>query len=275
MKEENILFAIQGKTVVVTGATGILCGAMAEFLAAQGANVVLVGRNEEKGRQLEAKIQETGGKAVFVAADVMNQGDIERVRDTALETYGTIDILVNGAGGNRPGASTSDTQTFFDLPLDDIGGVLSLNLLGSILPSQILGNVMAEKKEGVIINISSMAAQQPATKVLGYSAAKAGVDNFTRWLAVHMAQEYSPSIRVNAIAPGFFLTQQNHYLLVDKDTGGMTARGQKIIDNTPMGRYGDPEDLLGCLLWLISDGAKFVTGAVIPVDGGFSAYSGV
>lgn len=270
------MFSVAGKTAVVTGATGVLCGAMAEFLAAQGANVVLVGRSREKGAAVEERITAAGGSGIFIAADVMNKDDLEHVRERTLQQYGAIDILINGAGGNRPGASTGPGKTFFDLPIvEDVGGVVDLNLLGTVLPSQVIGQVFAEQGHGVIINVSSMTAQRPATRVLGYAASKAAIDNFTRWLAVYMNQEYSPHIRVNAIAPGFFISEQNYYLLVDKDTGGPTPRGESIIAHTPMNRYGEPEDLLGTLQWLVSDASKFVTGAVVPVDGGFSAFSGV
>ncbi len=269
------MFSVKGKTAVVTGATGVLCGAMARFLAEAGANVVLVGRREERGQAVEKQIREAGGQATFVRADVLVRDDMERVRDAAIAAYGRIDILINGAGGNRPGATTNEEQRFFDLPAGEIEQVVNLNLMGAVLPSQVMGEVFAEQQQGCIINISSMVAQQPITRVIGYSAAKAGLDNFTQWLAVHMAQEYSAAIRVNAIAPGFFIGEQNYYLLVDKETGQPTQRGRTIIDHTPMGRYGEPEDLMGTLLWLVSDGAKFVTGTVVPVDGGFSAFGGV
>jgi NAD(P)-dependent dehydrogenase (short-subunit alcohol dehydrogenase family) len=183
--------------------------------------------------------------------------------------------LINGAGGNKPDASTNADRSFFDLSADALRWVFDLNLMGTIIPSQIIGRHMAERKEGVILNISSMNAYRPLTRIPAYSAAKAGASNFTQWLAVHMAQEYSPRIRVNAIAPGFFLTEQNRYLLTDAETGALSARGQKIIDHTPMGRFGKPEDLDGAVLWLMSSASAFVTGIIIPVDGGFSAYSGV
>ncbi len=183
--------------------------------------------------------------------------------------------MINGAGGNKPDATTGEDLSFFDLPADAFRWVFDLNLLGTILPSQIIGRQMAEQKKGVILNVSSMNSFRPLTRIPAYSAAKAGVSNFTQWLAVHMAQEYSPGIRVNAIAPGFFLTDQNRFLLTDTETGNLTSRGQKIIDHTPMGRFGNPEDLDGTVLWLMSPASEFVTGIVVPVDGGFSAYSGV
>jgi NAD(P)-dependent dehydrogenase (short-subunit alcohol dehydrogenase family) len=192
-----------------------------------------------------------------------------------LREFGAIDALINGAGGNHPKATTNPQYPFFDIPPDTLRFVFELNLLGTILPSQVFGKVMAEKKEGTILNISSMNAFRPLTRIAAYSAAKAGVSNFTQWLAVHMAQEYSPKIRVNAIAPGFFLTEQNRFLLTEKETGVLTPRGKTIISHTPLGRFGEPADLLGAVLWLLSPASAFVTGVVIPVDGGFSAFSGV
>jgi NAD(P)-dependent dehydrogenase (short-subunit alcohol dehydrogenase family) len=183
--------------------------------------------------------------------------------------------LINAAGGNHPGATTGPERSFFDIPEAALRHVVDLNLVGSILPSQVFGRMMADEGEGVIINISSMSAYRPLTRTIAYSASKAAVTNFTQWLAVHMAQEYSPKIRVNALAPGFFHTSQNHFLLFDQKTGALTPRGKTIIDHTPMKRFGNPEDLLGGLFWLLSPAAEFVTGAVIPIDGGFSAFSGV
>jgi NAD(P)-dependent dehydrogenase (short-subunit alcohol dehydrogenase family) len=192
-----------------------------------------------------------------------------------ITAFGHVDILINGVGGNKPQATTSAEARFFDLPTEALRWVFDLNLMGVMLPSQIFGKIMAEQKKGVILNISSMNGFRPLTRVAAYSAAKAGVSNFTQWLAVYMAKECSPEIRVNAIAPGFFRTDQNRFLLTDKDTGKLTPRGQAIIDHTPMGRFGSPEDLLGAVLWLLSPAASFVTGIVVPIDGGFSAFSGV
>jgi NAD(P)-dependent dehydrogenase (short-subunit alcohol dehydrogenase family) len=192
-----------------------------------------------------------------------------------MESYGRVDILINGAGGNRKEASTSPEMSFFDMPADALKFVMDLNLLGTIFPTQIFGRIMARQKQGVILNISSMNSFRPLTKIIGYSAAKAAINNVTQWLAVHLAQNYSPGIRVNAIAPGFFETAQNKFLLRDEKTGELTARGQQIVGHTPMGRFGVPEDLMGTLIWLVSPASKFVTGIVVPVDGGFSAYSGV
>ncbi|MDH4138573.1 MAG: SDR family oxidoreductase, partial [Anaerolineae bacterium] len=191
------------------------------------------------------------------------------------EAFGHMDILINGAGGNKEEATTSDERSFFDLPTDAIRWVFDLNFMGTLLPSQIFGRYMVKQDSGWIINISSMAAFRPLTRTVAYSPAKAAVSNFTQWLAVHISQNYSDRIRVNAISPGFFLTEQNRFLLVDEHTGELTERGRAIIDHTPTGRFGDPEDLIGAVLWLLSDGASFVHGAVIPIDGGFSAFSGV
>jgi NAD(P)-dependent dehydrogenase (short-subunit alcohol dehydrogenase family) len=212
---------------------------------------------------------------VPVAVDVLKRDSIEAACEQVEMELGPVDVLVNGAGGNKKEATTSPDLSFFDLPESAVRWVFDLNCLGTIMPSQIFGRAMAERKSGNIVNISSMSAYHPLTKVLGYSAAKAAISNFTEWLAVHMAQNYSPTIRVNAIAPGFFLTEQNRFLLLDEKTGKPTERGQAIIASTPQARYGDPEELLGALLWLISDAASFVTGTVVAVDGGFNAFSGV
>jgi len=207
--------------------------------------------------------------------NVLERKSLEQANDTIRQEFGRLDMLVNGAGGNKPTASTSKDLSFFDLPNDALKFVFDLNIIGTILPSQVFGKTLAAQKEGVILNVSSMNAFRPLTRVLAYSAAKAGVSNFTQWLAVHMAQEYSPNIRVNAIAPGFFLTEQNRYLLTEPNTGALTERGQAIIAHTPMARFGTPDDLLGAVLWLLSPASAFVSGAVIPIDGAFSAFSGV
>jgi NAD(P)-dependent dehydrogenase (short-subunit alcohol dehydrogenase family) len=206
---------------------------------------------------------------------MLNPETLQQASETIKAEFGKVDILINAAGGNHPSATTSAELSFFDLPLDGFRRVSDLNLLGTILPCQVFGRNMAERGEGVILNISSMNALRPLTRIPAYSAAKAAVTNFTQWLAVHMAQNYSPRIRVNAIAPGFFLTEQNRFLMTDKETGASTARAQSILAHTPMGRFGAPEDLLGATLWLVSPAASFVTGVVIPIDGGFSAFSGV
>jgi NAD(P)-dependent dehydrogenase (short-subunit alcohol dehydrogenase family) len=265
-----------GRTIVVTGATGILGGEMACALVGCGANVAMLDRNLDPAKGLLDLMGPDGAsRAAVVAGDVLDRDSLQRARDVILQRFGRIDGLINAAGGNNPKATTSKDQSFFDLAPDALRWVFDLNIVGTILPSQVFGRVMADQGEGVILNVSSMNAFRPLTRIAAYSAAKAGVNNFTQWLAVHLAQEYSPRIRVNAIAPGFFLTRQNEFLLVDKATGGMTPRGQQILSHTPMGRYGTPTDLLGAVLWLLSPASAFVTGAVIPVDGGFAAYSGV
>jgi NAD(P)-dependent dehydrogenase (short-subunit alcohol dehydrogenase family) len=215
-----------------------------------------------------------GNGSIGIACNVLDKASIETAAQIVIKTFGRVDILINGAGGNKPQATTNPQQSFFDLPADAVRWVFDLNLLGTILPSQVFGKIMAEQKSGVIINISSMNAFRPLTRIPAYSAAKAGVSNFTQWLAVHMAQEYCPDIRVNALAPGFFIGEQNRSLLLNED-GSLTSRGKTIMSHTPMARFGIPEDLLGTLLWLVSPASAFVTGVVVPVDGGFSAFSGV
>lgn len=237
------LFDLTGKVVVISGGTGVLGAELSRGLAQAGAKVAVLGRDPKKRDQ------------------VVN------------------DILINGAGGNRPSATTSPSRSFFDLPEEDLDWVMRLNFMGTLLPSQVFGEVLAQKKEGVILNISSnissMASLQPLTNVVGYGAAKAAINNLTQWLAVHFNKNYSANIRVNALAPGFFLTEQNRYLLTDEQTGELTPRGKTILEHTPMGRFGEPADLVGTALWLVSDASRFVTGIVVPVDGGFSSFSGV
>ncbi len=269
------MFELNGKVAVVTGGTGVLGAEMCRALAQAGAVVVAIGTTPEKAAKLEQEIIKSGGQARGLTADVLDRAALEAAAEEIIKSFGKVDILINAAGGNKPGGTTSPERAFFDLPEDALQWVLNLNYMGTVLACQVFGRYMATAGEGVIVNISSMAALQPLTRVLAYGGAKAAVNNFTQWLAVHVAQEYSPNIRVNALAPGFFFTQQNRFLLTDEATGDLTERGQKIIDHTPMGRFGNPEDLTGTLLWLASDASRFVTGIVIPVDGGFSAYSGV
>ncbi len=269
------LFDLSGQVAVVTGANGVLISAMAKELAARGAKTVLLSRNEQKLAGLLGSIKSAGGEAIALACDVTLPESVKAAAQTVLDTYGRVDILVNGAGGNSPDATAMPGKTpFFDLPVEAMRFVLELNLIGTILPCQVFGKIMAEQKSGNIINISSLSAIKPLTRVVGYGAAKAGINNFTEWLAVHMAQVYSPQIRVNAIAPGFFLTEQNRFLLTT-EAGGLTQRGETIISQTPQARFGEPSDLLSALVWIASPGARFVTGTVIPVDGGFQAFSGV
>lgn len=262
-------------TAVVTGGAGVLCASMCKALASAGASVAILDLNEEAAKKLAEEIKLEGGKAKGFACNVLDKENIETVAGKVISKFGHIDILINGAGGNKPQATTSQDLKFFDLPADAFRWVFDLNLLGTILPTQVFAKIMAAQKSGVILNISSMNAFKPLTRIPAYSAAKAGVSNFTQWLAVHLAQEYSANIRVNAIAPGFFLTEQNRFLLTDKETGNLTDRGQTIINHTPMGRFGDPQDLLGAMMWLVSPASAFVTGIVVPIDGGFSAFSGV
>ncbi len=273
MKDE--LFDVEGKVAVLTGAGGVLVGAMARELARRGARVVVMDRVAEAAHLACEAIRKEGGEAEPVICDVLVHQSLEEAVGCTVQTFGRVDILVNGAGGNKREASTSPDLSFFDLPADALSFVLELNLMGTILPSQVFGRVMAGQKSGVIVNISSMNSFRPLTKIVGYSAAKAAINNFTQWLAVHMAQNHSPNIRVNAIAPGFFETTQNKFLLRDENTGELSARGHQIISHTPMGRFGVPADLMGALLWLVSPASSFVTGIVVPVDGGFSAFSGV
>lgn len=271
------LYDFSGKTIVVTGGGGVLCGEMASALYACGANVAILDYNLQAAQSVVNKIsqQPAGGKSIAVQANVLESETVLAAVEIILKEFGKIDGLINGAGGNKPDATTNAEKPFFDLSLDAIRWVFDLNLIGTIIPSQIIGRHMAEQKEGVILNVSSMNSFRPLTRIPAYSAAKAGVSNFTQWLATHMAQEYSAQIRVNAVAPGFFLTEQNRFLMADKETGRPTERGQKIKDHIPMGRLGSPEDLSGTVLWLMSPASAYVTGIVVPVDGGFSAYSGV
>jgi NAD(P)-dependent dehydrogenase (short-subunit alcohol dehydrogenase family) len=269
------LYDFTGRTVAITGGAGVLGGDMACALACCGANVVILDRNTDPAKKVLERMGPHASRTLVLATDVLDRDSLSRARDAALERFGSVDTLINGAGGNHPKATTNPDQRFFDLPVEALRFVFDLNILGTILPSQIFGQSMAKAGSGVILNVSSMNAFRPLTRIAAYSAAKAGVSNFTQWLAVHLAQEYSPNIRVNAIAPGFFLTDQNRFLLTDKDTGDLTARGKAILGHTPMGRFGSPEDLLGAVLWLLSPASAFVTGIVVPIDGGFSAFSGV
>ncbi|TEU10287.1 MAG: SDR family oxidoreductase [Anaerolineales bacterium] len=269
------LFQLSGKVAVVTGGGGVLCGAMSRALGRVGVKVAVLDLILEAAQKVVDDVVAAGGQAIAVKCNVLDKASVEAACETVLERFGRVDILINGAGGNKKQATTGPDLSFFDLPSDAVQWVFNLNFIGTLLPSQVFGRVLAEQGKGVILNVSSMNAFRPLTKIPAYSAAKAAVSNFTQWLAVHISQEHSDKIRVNAIAPGFFLTEQNRFLLTDEVTGELTPRGQTIIDHTPMGRFGDPEDLLGTVLWLLSPGAAFVHGVVVPVDGGFSAFSGV
>jgi len=277
---------LNGKTAVVTGGSGVLCSVMAEELAASGAAVAVLSRRREAVQAVADRITAAGGRALAVSCDVLDVEALRAAEQEITASLGPVDILVNGAGGNHPRGTTSNPRlmpedlqraageltTFFDLDPEGIQFVFNLNFIGTLLPCQVFARAMAERGNGTIINLSSMSAFTPLTKIPAYSAAKAAVNSFTQWLAVHFAPV---GIRVNAIAPGFFLSDQNRAMLTHPD-GTLSARGETIIGQTPMGRFGDPEQLLGCLLWLASEaGSGFVTGAVIPVDGGFSAFSGV
>ena len=270
------LYDFTGRTIVVTGATGVIGGELSCALVGCGANVVMLDRNlEPAAGLLDLMGPEGASRAVAIDADVLDRNSLSRAADAIHDRFGPPDALVNNAGGNKPEATTGPGRSFFDLPPDALRWVFDLNLLGTILPSQVFGRSMAERGQGVVLNVSSMNAFRPLTRIAAYSAAKAAVSNFTQWLAVHLAQEYSPAIRVNAIAPGFLRTRQNEFLLTDKETGELTPRGSSILAHTPMKRFGMPADLLGAALWLLSPASAFVTGIVVPIDGGFSAFSGV
>ncbi|PYS49351.1 MAG: D-mannonate oxidoreductase [Acidobacteria bacterium] len=274
LAELNKMYDFTGRAILMTGGTGVLGRVMVKALVGCGANVAVLARNRNKAESVLSEIS-GNGRVIIAEGDALKREDLERATQTLVKEFGRVDCLINGAGGNHPQATTRPDLSFFDIPEEAFRFVFDLNLLGTIIPSQVIGRQMAEAGEGVILNVSSMSAIKPLTRVVSYSAAKAGVNSFTQWLAVHLAQEYSPRIRVNAIAPGFFLTEQNRFLLTEQDTGRLTARGQSIINHTPMNRFGEPEDLLGTVLWLLSPASAFVTGIVVPVDGGFSAFGGV
>ncbi len=270
-------YDFSGQSIVITGGGGVLGGEMARALFECGASVAILDYNLPAAQKLVDSLMRKAGaaRALAVHGNVLQAESVQAAVETVLAEFGKIDGLINAAGGNKPEATTGVDKPFFSLPAEALRWVFELNLMGTIIPSQLVGRHMAERKQGVILNISSMNSFRPLTRIPAYSAAKAGVSNFTQWLAVHMAQEYSPAIRVNAIAPGFFLTEQNRFLMTESQTGQPTPRGQKVLDHTPMGRFGRPEDLSGTVLWLMSPASAFVTGIVVPVDGGFSAYSGV
>ncbi len=266
-------FDVRGKIAVLTGAGGIICGVMAREMSRAGMKVALLDLFVERAREIVDEITAAGGEAMAVKADVLDRDSLTRARDQVLARFGKVDVLVNGAGGNKKEASTSGEMSFFDIPMDALKWVFDLNVIGAVLTTQAFGMDIA-RSEGSVINIASMASYHPLTNTIAYSGAKAAVANFTQWMAVHFNQNYSKNIRVNAIAPGFLLTNQNRYLLTKED-GSATERGLKVLAKTPMGRYGAPEEMAGPVLWLCSDAASFVNGAIIPIDGGFSAYWGV
>ncbi|POZ89022.1 SDR family oxidoreductase [Petrotoga sibirica] len=267
-------FNVEGKVIAITGGAGVLCSEMARSLGEAGGKIAVVDLSERAMALLSNELTEKGVEHITIKTNVLEKNDLIRAKDEILETFGKIDILINGAGGNKPEATTSKDKSFFELPEDAVQWVFNLNFLGTFLASQVFGEYFAEKGYGEIINISSMNAFRPLTKIPAYSAAKAAVSNFTQWLAVHMNHNYSKKIRVNAIAPGFLLTNQNRFLLTNQD-GSLTQRGNQILDHTPMGRFGEPKDLISTVMWLISDSSEFVNGVVVPIDGGFAAYSGV
>lgn len=266
-------FDVSGKVAVVTGAGGIICGVMAREMAQAGMKVALLDLFADKAQGIAEEITAAGGAAIAVKANVLDKDSLTAARDQVVERFGRVDVLVNGAGGNKKEASTGPDMNFFDMPIEAIKWVFDLNVVGAVLTTQAFGRDIAAS-EGVVINIASMASMIPLTNTIAYSGAKAAVANFTQWMAVHFNQEYSTNIRVNAIAPGFLLTEQNRFLM-QKEDGSPTLRGEKVLAKTPMGRYGAPEEMAGPVLWLCSDAASFVNGAIIPIDGGFSAYWGV
>jgi NAD(P)-dependent dehydrogenase (short-subunit alcohol dehydrogenase family) len=268
----NSIFNLDNKIALITGGAGVLGSNMAKVLAKQGVTTGIVGLTLEEAQVTVSEIEALGGKAFAVKGNVLNQQEMEDIKTFIVEKYGCLDILINAAGGNMPGATIGPDQAIYDLKLDHLQKVLDLNIIGTVLPTQVFSELFAKQKSGVIINISSASAERPLTRVVGYSASKAAIDNFTKWMSVELASKYGEGIRVNAIAPGFFIGEQNRALLLTPE-GDLTARGIKIIDHTPMGRFGVPEDLDGVLLFLCSDMSKFVTGTIIKVDGGFGASS--
>jgi len=275
LAELTKMYDFKGKTIAVTGGAGVLCGELTRALVGCGAQVAILDINIEHGKELAASLGERGKLISLFQCNVLDRDSVFKTAAEVSSKFGKVDALINGAGGNKPQATTSAELKFFDLPADALKWVFELNIVGTILPSQAFGKLFAAQGYGNILNVSSMNAFRPLTRIPAYSAAKAAVSNFTQWLAVHLAQEYSPKIRVNAIAPGFFLTNQNRFLLTDKETGALTTRGKTILAHTPMARFGEPADLSGAVLWLLSPASAFVTGVVIPIDGGFAAYSGV
>ena len=268
-------FNLKGKVTVITGGAGILCSEMATAIGECGGKIVILDIYEEAMQNLNESLNQKGIENITIKTDILDKENLKRAAKETLDKFGKIDILINGAGGNKAEATTGPDKSFFDLPEEAVKFVVNLNFLGTFLTSQVFGKHIADNGEGIIINISSMNAFTPLTKIPAYSAAKAAISNFTKWLAVHMSQNYSDKIRVNAIAPGFFLTEQNRYLLMNKDNKTLTERGKTIIEHTPMKRFGSPTDLISTVLWLTSPGSEFVHGVVIPIDGGFSAFSGV
>ncbi len=270
----NTLFDISNKVILITGGTGVLGSSMAEYLLSEGAKIVLLGQTEGKVKSKVAEFEQRYTHVLGFSGSVLHKDFLEEVKSKVVQEWGKIDVLINAAGGNMPGAVIGEGQTIFDLQMEDFRKVSELNLDGSVVPSLVFGKQMADQGHGCILNVSSMAATRALTRVVGYSASKAAIDNFTKWMATELALKFGEGLRVNAIAPGFFISNQNRNLLLKED-GSYTDRGKKIIDNTPMKRFGNANELHGAVHWLISDAASFVTGAIIPIDGGFSAFSGV
>jgi len=271
---DNTLFNISNKVIIITGGSGVLGGNMAEHLLSEGAKMAIIGRTAKKVETKLAILKKKSPESMGFSGDVLDKNFLKKVKDAVVKKWGEIDVLINAAGGNMPGATIAEDQTIFDVKMDDFRKVAELNLDGSVMPSLVFGKQMADQGSGCIINVSSMTATQAVTRVVGYSASKAAIDNFTRWMATELAQKFGDKLRVNAIAPGFFISDQNRKLLLNDD-GSYTERGKTIIANTPMKRFGNADELNGAVHWLISDAASFVTGAIIPIDGGFSAFSGV
>ena len=271
-KEE--LFSLKDKVIIVSGGTGILGGAFVKAIAEQQAKVVIIGRNEQVGNSRVSEINNNGGNAIFIAADVLDETQLKNAREKIIATYGRIDGLVNAAGGNIPAGVLPPERDVFDLNIEGVKSAMDLNLWGTIIPVQIFGPEIAKSGNGSIVNISSVSTQQAVTRVLGYSMGKTAVDCYTKWFALEMANRYGDTIRMNSIMPGFFLTEQNRALLTVPD-GTLTERGNAIIRQTPFKRFGNPDELTGALIWLLSDASKFVTGSIITVDGGFTINSGV
>ena len=273
--DQMAMYDFTGKTFAVTGGAGALGGDAVVALAGCGANVMILDLRLGSVPAIKERLGERASQVDACEVNVMSRDSLIAAGEAINKRFGPLYGLVNAAGGNSPKATVNPTMSYFDIPEEGMRFVLDLNILGTMMPCQILAKQMVETGEGVILNYSSMNAYRPLTNIAAYSASKAAITNFTAWLAVYLAQNYSGKIRVNAIAPGFFLGEQNRFLMIDQETGGWTARGQRVIDHTPMGRLGNPEDLLGCVLWLLSPAAAFVTGITVPVDGGFSAYAGV
>ena len=266
------LFDISGKVIVITGGYGVLGRGISMYLAQQGAKVVILGRDQEAGSQLVSEIKKQGGQAIFAQSDVTNKETLEQCKKHILNTYGKIDVLINAAGGNMPGATIAPNQTIFDLNVEAMKSVVDLNLFGTVLPTMVFASEMAEQNSGVILNFSSESSLRPLTRVVGYGVAKAAINNFTQYMAGELALKFSNGIRINAVAPGFFLTTQNEALMKNPD-GSLSDRAKTIMAHTPFNRFGEPEDLYGTIHYLISDASKFVTGTVAVVDGGFNAFS--